>query len=188
MNAHISLPACLFLTLLTIAVPVSAGKANGKHLMLNLVGTGYMYQDTVPDIDGDMVDDDAICFDIDLINASNQQTVGTATDCLSNITMNGGGLSLVGTTFFHMPQGTLVTRGNTSVQPVGAPSVITPSGQTITHVTGASGAGNGILYGTRRFDGASGTVRLSGMVDLTNFFGEVGDPMAFDCLFAIDLD
>ena len=158
----------------------------GSHYVLNLVGSGNMYPATVPDIDGDLVDDSAICFDIDLINAANQQVIGTATDCLSNIEPSGFGLQLVGTTFFHLPQGTLITRGNTTVQPVGHPTV-TPDGQEITHITGASGEGNAIIGGSGRFENREGTVRLSGMVDMTNFAGE-GTPIAFDCLFVIKLD
>jgi len=99
----------------------------------------------------------------------------------------GGGVALVGTSYFHLPQGTLITRGYTSVQPV-TQTTETTWGQGITHITGASDTGNAIIGGTRRFAGATGTVRLSGMVDLSEFGGNVGDPMTFDCLFVIDLD
>ncbi len=161
------------------------GNGGGKHYVLNLIGTGYMY--TVDDVDRDGVaDDPAICFDVDLINAKNQQLIGTGTDCLSDIREIGTGLALVGTTFFHMPMGDLVVRGNTSVQPVIQPTV-TPAGQTITHTTGAAGTGNAVIDGTNRFAGATGTARLSGMVDLSDFAGNVGDPISFDCLFVIDL-
>jgi len=74
----------ILLASLALCVPLSASAGGGKHLVLNLVGTGYMYEDTVPDIDGDAIDDPAICFDVELINQKNKQSVGTATDCLSN--------------------------------------------------------------------------------------------------------
>lgn len=90
----------------------------GNHLVLNLVGAVSMYESTVPDIDGDEVDDDAICFDVNLVDMKNNHVIGTATDCLSNITPTGTGLSLVGTSFFHMPQGTIIPRGKTTVQPI----------------------------------------------------------------------
>jgi hypothetical protein len=182
------MPYIISMSLLGVAFSTSARDVGGgKHFVLNLVGTGPMYEDTVPDIDGDFNPDPAICFDTDLYNGKNRQLIGTATDCLSNIMPSGLGVKLVGTTFFHMPQGTLVTRGSTTVQPVGWPTV-TPSGQTITHITGASGTENAILDGTGRFAGSTGTVRLSGMVDMTSFGGNPGDPIAFDCLFIIDLD
>jgi hypothetical protein len=158
----------------------------GKHYVFNLIGTGYMYE-SVEDLDGDgIADDPAICFDVDLINAKNQQVIGTGTDCLSNVTPTGTGLALVGTTYLHMPNGDLVIRGNTSVQPVFHPTV-TADGQTMTHVTGAAGTGNAVIDGTYRFEGASGTARLSGMVDLSGFGGNVGDPISFNCLFVVDL-
>ena len=165
---------------------LAENNAAGKHYVLNLIGTGYMYK--VEDVNRDGVaDDPAICFDVDLVNAKNQQLIGTGTDCLSDITPTGTGLALTGTTFFHMPRGDLVVRGNTSVQPVLQPTV-TPAGQTITHTTGAAGTGNAVINGTGRFAGATGTARLSGMVDLSGFAGNVGDPITFDCLFVVDLD
>ena len=177
----------VLVTLFSLCVPLSANAGEVKHLVLNLVGTGYMYPDTVPDIDGDGYDDDAICFDVELINQKNNKIVGTATDCLSDITPIGGGIALVGTSYFHMPKGTLITRGRTSVQPV-TQTTVTTWGHNITHITGASGTGNAIIGGTKQFAGATGTVRLSGMVDLSGFLGNPGDPMTFDCLFVVDLD
>ncbi|MDH3948172.1 MAG: hypothetical protein OEU74_04340 [Gammaproteobacteria bacterium] len=158
----------------------------GNHYVLNLVGTGAMYDGLVPDIDGDGHDDPAICFDVNLVDMLNQRNAGTATDCLSNVTPTGTGVALVGTTYFNLPQGELVVRGNTTVQPVFHPTV-TPAEQTITHITGAASPDNAVISGTRNFAGAEGTVRLSGMVDMTNFNGNVGDPISFDCLFVVDL-
>ncbi|MDR4516423.1 MAG: hypothetical protein MRK00_03395 [Nitrosomonas sp.] len=99
----------------------------------------------------------------------------------------GDGLALVGTTYFHLPQGTLITRGNTTVQPALQP-IVTPSGQPITHITGAANDGNGVIGGTGSFKNSVGSVRLSGMVDMTNFGGNAGNPIVFDCLFVIDLN
>ena len=163
-------------------------KGGGKHFVFNLVGSGPMYLSTVPDIDGDGIDDPAFCFDADLVDMKNQQVIGTATDCLSNIE-NGinGGLALDGTAIFNLKSGTLITRGLTSVQPVNQ-ETITPNGQEITHFTAASGLDNAIISGTGQFKNATGTSRLSGMVDLSAFAGNEGEPIAFDCLFVIDLD
>ena len=177
----------VLLALFALCIPLLANAGGGKHLVLNLVGTGFMYEDTVPDIDGDGNDDPAICFDVALIDQKNNRVVGAATDCLSDLTPTDTGVALVGTSYFHLPQGTLITRGSTSVQPVLQPTVTT-WGHNITHITGASGTGNAIIGGTKRFAGATGTARLSGMVDLSGFSQVVGDPMTFDCLFVIDLD
>lgn len=179
----------LFLALcLPFAVQAEKSQENaGKHLVLNLVGTGEMYQGTVPDIDGDGNDDPAMCFDVDLIDVHTNQIVGKGTDCLAMVTPTGTGVALVGTTYFRLASGTLITRGKTSVQPVFHPTV-TPRGVTVTHITGASSDQNSVIGGSGRFASATGTARLSGMVNMANFGGSVGDPITFDCLFIVDLD
>ncbi|MGF1724048.1 hypothetical protein [Photobacterium nomapromontoriensis] len=158
-----------------------------ERLALNLVGTGYMYEDEVPDIDGDNYPDPAICFDVELKNIADGQLIGTATDCLSEITAQDGGLKLIGTTFFNLPNGLIVTRGLTTVHPV-LQETTTPDGNSISHITGASSDESGVLKAYGEFRGYQGTARLSGMVDLSGFAGNVGDPMFFDCLFVIDLE
>ncbi len=176
--------------ILSMPFAVHAGSQQenaGKHLVLNLVGSGEMYESTVPDINGDGNDDPAMCFDVQLVDVHTNQVVGKGTDCLAMVTPTGTGVALVGTTYFHFPGGTLITRGKTSVQPVFHPTV-TPRGQTVTHITGASSDQNSVIGGTGRFAGATGTARLSGMVSMANFTGNVGDPIAFDCLFVVDLD
>ena len=47
---------------------------------------------------------DATCFDVDLRDPHTGRTIGTATDCLGNLTPVGGGVALVGTTFFKLPR------------------------------------------------------------------------------------
>lgn len=160
-----------------------------KRLALNLIGTGYMYPQTVPPLEKYGPPLDAICFDVELKNIHDGKNIGWATDCLSEITPDesgGEGLSLIGTTFFYLPDGLLITRGDTTVQPALKP-IVTAGGQTITHITGASSDENAVVKGYGEYQWHKGTVRLSGMVDLTNFEGNEGDPMFFDCLFVIDL-
>jgi hypothetical protein len=172
-----------FISLNALAIEDNAG----KHLVLNLIGTGYMYESTVPDIDGDGIDDPAICFDVNVFDTNNDKILGAGTDCLSNIQPVGTGLALVGTSIFNLSGGTLMTRGNTTVQPV-LQQTITSAGQRITHITGAAGTGNAILAGSGRFKHATGSARLSGMVDMSSFGGDVGDPITFDCLLVINMD
>ena len=173
--------------LLSLSFNVSANSGGGKHYVLNLVGTGYMYPGK-EDLDGDgYAEADAMCFDVDLVDMKNQQVVGTGTDCLAEVTPTGTGVALVGTTYFHTPDGDLTVRGNTSVQPVFHPTV-TPDGQTMTHITGAAGTGDSVIDGTRRFAGVTGTTRLSGMVDMSGFGGVEGDPISFNCIFIVDID
>jgi hypothetical protein len=160
-------------------VTFAGGQLPGRGSVLRLLGDAVAYEDTVPDIDGDEVDDPALCFDVDVFDASGRK-VGTATDCLSDITGVGDGMSLVGTTFFRLNNGTFVARGHTTVQPI-TTSAPTP----ITHTTGAvpmAGA-NGILSGTGAYSGFEAQVRLSGAVNLSRLDAE--GRIAFDCLFAV---
>lgn len=177
--------ACITTLLLGGTMNAFASGA-GNNYVLNLIGNGPMYEDYVPDIDGDGVDDPAICFDTDLVDMQKGQTVGTATDCLSDVTPTGTGVALVGTTYFNFPQGELLVRGKTSVQPVLQPTE-SVSGQVMTHITGAASPDNALIAGARQFAGAEGTVRLSGMVDMSAFEGNVGDPISFDYIFYVDL-
>ncbi|WP_197068542.1 hypothetical protein [Photobacterium gaetbulicola] len=159
-----------------------------QRLALNLVGTGEMYPMTVPPLEKYGPPLDANCFDVELKNIHDGQLVGWATDCLSEI--QGApetGIQLIGTTFFYLPDGLLITRGNTTVQPVLQPTT-TPGGQYISHITGASSDENAVVKGYGEYRWHKGTVRLSGMVDLTNYDGTEGSPMFFDCLFIIELE
>ena len=127
----------------------------------------------------------ALCYDVELENPLTGQTIGTATDCLTEITPVGDGVALVGTTFFNLPGGTIVTQGSTTVQPQTTAAGTLQSDLTdFTHITGANGTGNAVTAGTGRFEDASGTARLSGMVNLSAFPGFA----VFDCIFVIDLD
>ncbi|ELR64793.1 hypothetical protein C942_01881 [Photobacterium marinum] len=156
------------------------------RLALNLVGKGNMYEKDVPDLDGDKQPDPASCFDVELKDIEKGRLIGTATDCLSEVMEQDGGIKLIGTTFFNLPGGQIVTRGLTTVQPV-LQDTVTPDGVDISHITGASSDKNSIIKATGKYKGHIGTVRLSGMVNLDEFTGEVGTPIFFDCLFIIDL-
>ena len=158
----------------------------GQVAILNLVGTGQGSPGTVPDIDGDGVADPAMCFEVDLADLRTGQIIGSGVDCLSDVQMgDNGGMVLVGTGFFHMPNGTLITRGTTTVQPVNA-ETISPKIGPVTHITGAGGGlENAVIGGTGRYRGATGTARLSGMVNLEN---EPNGEISFDCIFVVDLD
>ena len=180
----LSVPKGAFTSFGSVAL-VAFANNGGRVLTLNLKGTGAMYERSVPDIEGDGQDDDAICFDVQLFDLSTGHQIGTATDCLANIAGDGDGLNLVGTTFFKFNGGaTLVTRGVTTVHPDGVGSL-----SPFTHVTGAvPSGGNDILLGTNQFNNATGSVRLSGLVDMTNFGANVGDPITFDCVFVVVID
>jgi hypothetical protein len=156
----------------------------GSRVAVALVGTGEAFSSTVPDIDGDGVADEATCFNIDLVDLDSNEIIGDATDCLSNITPDGDGLKVIGTTTFNFPEGQLVTRGETTAQP------LLHGANGFTHATGAPAPPIGesnVLSGTGEFADAagSGRARLSGLVDMSRLADE--GLMGFNCLFVIDL-
>lgn len=159
-------------------------QAADPNIVVRLVGTAIGEDRMVPDIDGDEVDDPALCFDINLEDVKTGKIIGTATDCLSDITSVGDGLSLVGTTTFNFNEGNqLTSRGITTVQPV------TDGSPNMTHITGSipDVNGNSILSGTGKFYDASGPVRLSGAVNMVPQ-DDGSLQITFDCLFVIDLE
>jgi len=167
-----------------VMTPAMASPSADPNIVVRLVGTAIGEDRTVPDIDGDGIDDQALCFDINLENIKTGKIIGVATDCLSEITPVGDGLSLIGTTTFNFNDGNqLVSRGITTVQP------ITDGSPNMTHITGSipDVNENNILSGTGKYHDASGPVRLSGAVNM-----EPQDDgtlqITFDCLFVISLD
>lgn len=173
------------LTLLAITLSfsiVSQAAGLGTNIGVRLVGTGEAY-DGNPLFDAfDLPLVDALCFDIDLVDIKTGRVIGTASDCLSDISGDPvNGLALTGTTFFNFPGGTLITRGLTSVQPIlhGSPD--------FTHITGAipQPGDDNVIYGDGKFSGASGTARLSGTVNLSEL--ESDGLITFDCIFVLDV-
>lgn len=166
-----------------VLAAISPRSEASAQIVVNLRGTAHGYDRYVSDADGDGQPEWARCFDVDLLHLPSKVVIGKATDCLSNIEVDAeGGIRLVGTTFFRLRHGTLVSRGLTSVQ------ATTHGSHGFTHITGAvPGQGdNSVLRGTGSFKNASGTVRLSGAVAMTPD-GPNG-PITFDCIFVIDLD
>ena len=127
------------------------------------------------------------CFTGDLVDLKTNNVIGTAVDCLDNITDVSGAqpagtqLTLDGTAFFNFPEGQLVSEAKTTVSAL----QYNPGLQDgFTHATGspAPSVGSNIISGTEAFQNADGTVRLSGLVNLH----ENGN-ISFDCVFVINL-
>ena len=170
----------ILVTLLSASGANAAGI--GNNIVVVLAGTGQGYPGDVQFAQFDLDPLGATCFDMDLIDAKTGNVIGRGSDCLSNMTPMGDGLSLTATTFFYFPGGTLVSRGLVTVQP--ELDKLTK----FTHITGAvpSPYVSNVLHGDGKFKNAvgSGSVRLSGAVDLTNF---AAGSIVFDCVFVIDI-
>ena len=155
----------------------------GNNIVVRLAGTATAYPGNDLFNEFGLTPLDALCFDVDLIDAKTGNVIGAASDCLSGITpsVTDNGTMLTGTTFFFFPGGTLISQGLTTVQPVLHGSLDS------THITGAipTPSGDGVIYGDGKFKNASGPVRLSGAVNLSmlNSDGQI----TFDCVFVIDI-
>lgn len=143
---------------------------------------------------GEPIASDVLCFDGTLTSIASGRIIGRAVDCLDpknldNAFTKGNSLddsiALIGTTVFELHRGTIISQGNTTVRPVTWPD------QPNTHITGAipQPGANSIKAGTHGYSDASGSVRLSGSVDMRDFVTETGEgTISFSCLFVIKLD
>jgi len=178
---QMTISSLLLISLLVSNALYAAGI--GNNIVVRLAGTATAYPGNDLFKEFGLTPLDALCFDVDLIDAKTGNVIGAASDCLSGITpsVTDNGTMLTGTTFFFFPGGTLVSQGLTTVQPVlhGSPDS--------THITGAvpSPSGDGVIYGDGKFKNASGPVRLSGAVNLSmlNSDGQI----TFNCVFVIDI-
>ena len=157
---------------------------SGTRLVVQFKGLGTAQIRTFDTTGDGIPDTTAPCFDAPIFNPATGFQIGTGSDCLDVISDNNGNIRLTGTGFFTLDSGdTLVVQGNTTVRPVLQPT--TRDGINFTHITGANGD-NGIVLGTGAFTGATGGVRLSGQVDLSQLATD--NQIFFDCLFVIAFD
>lgn len=199
--------------LVSIAAPSFGASGGQGNLVVALRGSASPVPSTVPDIDGDGVDDDALCYEVMLVNLHTDNVIGSASDCLSNVELfvgdgSGGPLDpLVSAgppllpptsppAFVPLPAGNPVPAArlvNTTIFRFPQGDLVQRGVVTIqrmmtpstraTHATAALPETNNILSGTRRFANVSGKVRLSGAVDMSAF-----PDLTLDCIFVIDLD
>lgn len=179
-------------TLLLAGMGTAFAAGLGHNIAVRLVGdaTGYVGDDLIASY-GVEAPSPAFCWDFDLEDINTGNVIGSVTDCGSIIGVVGGtlfiddiedlGFQVVGTTFFHLPGGTVGTQVMTTVQPVlfGSPDH--------THITGAvpQPGENNVVYGDGKFAKAEGTARLSGTGDFSEFYSSFD--VYFDCIFVLDL-
>ena len=176
----------IFLVILVTLLSISGANASGRgnNIVVLLAGegladnTGNQFTQL-----GLVAPTGVLCFDMDLVDAKTDRVIGSGSDCLSAITPSeNGGMALTATSFFHFPGGTLVSQGLVTVQPkfYGLDEY--------THVVGAapSPSENNVIYADGEFKDAAGSVRLSGLVNLSRLqeFGYID----FDCVFIIDIE
>jgi hypothetical protein len=151
----------------------------GTNIAVRLVGTGDLFDGDALFTEFGLTPEGALCYDLDLVDVKTGNVIGSAADCLTNLNPIDTGVALTGTTFFFFHGGTVVSQGLTTVQPILHGSL------DFTHITGAipQPGVNSVVYGDGKFQNASGPVRLSGTVNLTNFPNQA----TFDCVFILDV-
>lgn len=161
------------------------GKHDNKHLIVKLLGHSEAY---VPDWDVPNAESDVVCQDIDLVDLKSNEVIGAATDCFSSIepATDGGGAGFIGTSFLYFPEGTIISQGKFTARPV-LQETTSSTGVPITAITGAATEGNSIIWGSGKYENVQGNVRVSGMVNDTEYAFMPGDPIYFDCIFDIQL-
>jgi hypothetical protein len=107
------------------------------------------------------------CFEVDMIDITQEKRIGTATRCFTDVQTRQNGLALTETTFLNFPEGTIVARTRPTFQP------IIDGTSEMTHITGTVPAPftSNLLpdAGTSQFKGMPGHIRFGGVADLRNF-------------------
>ena len=184
MFAAVVLIAATLFSLQTTAAPKKDVKTNnaGYQDALRFFGAGVA---RAPDTTRGEPADANWCFDAEMQDAVTGRRVGDGVDCLKVVGGDGIGIEVIGTTFFNFDnqRGNIVSQGMTTVQPV------LHGSEGFTHITGAipQDGDNNVISGTRTFRNATGPVRLSGAVNMSEFNGNFGDTIFFSCLFILDL-
>jgi len=202
-----TLPTIALFAALLLAAPAQADLAVqlGGTALANDFSDLTMAQQQViedffadPDLAGGRVLEDFLCYVLPLEDLESGVSIGTGADCLRIFDVAEDATPGVSTpaispmidavTFFFLPGGHFTADGLTSVRPFF--TGVGDAGGEVTHMTGsipASSGPSGIVDGSGRFDGSTGKVRLSGAVNLSDFF-TAGNPIFFSCLFIADFD
>ena len=159
---------------------VSAAKTGAPTYLFQMQGTAVAEMRPNP-IDPTQ---ELPCFDVPLHDLVTGELVGMGTDCLSvaEDQESCNGLEVTATTVFALDGGSITLQGLTSVQPT------TFGSSGVTHITGAipQDGENSIASGDGIYENASGSVRLSGAVNMANL--ESKGEVTFDCLWVVYLD
>jgi len=155
---------------------------NGRTLVLQLKGRDTGETRAIPPV-ANTGTREGNCFDMNLFDVVANRAIGTATRCFADISTVGSGMALTDTTFFRLPEGTIISRNRTTIQPTidNSPdvthiAVAIPDSSTTTLLPEA---GSGI------FKGVMGSVRLAGAMDMSQF--RARNEIAFNDLVVIEL-
>jgi len=155
---------------------------NSRTLVVQLKGRDTGETRTIPPV-ANTGTREGNCFDMNLFDVVANKAIGTATRCFADINTAGSGMALTDTIFFRLPEGNMISRNRTTIQPaidsspeVTHVAVAIPDSYTTTLLPDAgSGSYKGIL----------GSARLAGAMDMSQF--RARNEIAFNDIVVIEL-
>ena len=182
----------LLVAFVGLSTDVWLAHAQKTERVIRMVGTAVGEMREIDTNGNGRPDTMANCFDVTIVDPSTDEFVGIASDCLSDVevlneddpecnsteSLVGCSVRLVDTAFFRYYDGTIVSRGTVTIQPVTDRDSAKAG---ITHITGSVPPNNNIPYGLESYAQVKGKVRLSGAVDMTDTVSL--NTITFDCVF-----
>ncbi len=180
MKRHITI--ALFVAVFSFVIAPLTAQATGINLVVQWKGTGTAGV-LPPGVGGDVVPVGTECVIVEMVNPRTGLSIGTGYDCIVDMTPVGEGLEVTTYYIFAFKGGSIISRNLLTVQLVVDQGSIYAG---MTHILGDHPfvGENTIQGGTKKFSNARGNVRVSGVVNLSNF----PDTIEFDDLFVITLE
>jgi len=154
------------LVMMTMMFVAPLGAQTDHMRVVQLRGKSVGETRPIPTID-DTGTAEGNCFDLDMLDPTNQKRLGAATRCFTDVKTVAEGLGLTETTFLRFPEGTIVGRSQVTMQP------LIDRVSAMTHLLGAVPAPfvTNLLadHSTEQFNAMPGSLRLGGVADLSNF-------------------
>ena len=181
------------LIVIVVGFPIQA-HAKGNANFVNIVQwKGSATPVELPEgVGGDVVLAGTPCYEVEMVNPATGWRIGTGYDCIANpgslLDANEGTVTTY-YIFSFLGRGSIISHNRVVVRSASdddtynpVPVGHGPVNSDFTHILGSFPTDNTIEGGTRRYKNASGRVRVSGGVSLTNF----PTTIEFDDLFVID--
>jgi hypothetical protein len=181
MRKSIAIAILLFTAVVGFRV-TTATADNGRTLVVQLQGRDTGETRTIPPV-ANSGTKEGNCFDMNLFDVVANKAIGTATRCFADINTAGAGMALTDTIFFRFPEGNMISRNRTTIQPAidSSPevthiAVAIPDSYTATLLPDA---------GSGSFKGVLGSARLAGAMDMSQF--RARNEIAFNDIIVIEL-
>jgi hypothetical protein len=175
---HMTIGAACIAMAIALLAPVAAHADQIR--VVQMKGKAVGETRTIPSIEATGTTE-GNCFDVPLLDPKNQNHLGTATRCFTDVQTVRDGLALTETTFLKFEDGTIVARSRVTIQP------LLDDSAEMTHLMGAVPppfvTNLLVEHSTGAFKGMPGSFRFGGVVDLSSF--RENNELTFDDLALI---